>query len=96
MATAVTDTALSIYRAKRSISISTGAISGRCNSLSRLGRMLHANHPYRAALERYIFNLRELGVQIETLHERHDGPYSGTHARYILRSVVTQADGGAA
>jgi hypothetical protein len=42
----------------------------------------------------YIFNLRELGVQIETRHERHDGPYSGTHARYILQSRVTRIQGG--
>lgn len=42
----------------------------------------------------YVFNLRELGVQIETLHERHDGPYSGTHARYILQSRVTCVQGG--
>ena len=31
-----------------------------------------------------------LGVCIETLNEPHKGPFSGTHARYVLRSTVTQ------
>lgn len=41
----------------------------------------------------YVFNLRELGVDIETVHERHDGPFPGTHARYVLKSRVTRSDG---
>lgn len=36
----------------------------------------------------YVFNLRELGVIIETLTEPHSGPFSGTHARYVLHSKV--------
>jgi len=36
----------------------------------------------------YIFDLRQMGVDIETVHESHDGPFSGTHARYVLRSRV--------
>lgn len=40
----------------------------------------------------YVFNLRELGIVIETVHESHDGPFAGKHARYVLRSVVTRAD----
>lgn len=33
----------------------------------------------------YVFNLRELGLDIETIHEPHGGEFSGTHARYVLR-----------
>jgi len=36
----------------------------------------------------YIHNLRELGVPIETYNERHDGPFSGTHGRYVLKAQV--------
>lgn len=40
----------------------------------------------------YIFDLRELGVDIETINEPHEGPFKGTHARYVLRSHVTPCD----
>ncbi len=36
----------------------------------------------------YVFNLRQMGFDIETIHERHTGPFAGTHARYVLRSKV--------
>lgn len=41
----------------------------------------------------YIHKLRKMGVSIETLHEPHGGAYPGTHARYVLRSAVTQGGG---
>ena len=44
----------------------------------------------------YIHALRrECGLAIETVHETHRGPFPGTHARYVLRSVVEilNADG---
>lgn len=45
----------------------------------------------------YVFNLRELGVEIETLHEPHDGDFAGHHGRYVLRSSVSPDwKGGAA
>ncbi|WP_425093822.1 winged helix domain-containing protein [Tropicimonas sp. S265A] len=44
----------------------------------------------------YVFNLRRLGVAIETVTEAHDGPFAGTHARYVLRSRVTRSQGQAA
>lgn len=37
----------------------------------------------------YVFKLRRAGFVIETIHEDHGGPFAGTHARYVLRSVVT-------
>lgn len=40
----------------------------------------------------YVFNLRHMGLVIETVHERHDGPFSGTHARYVLHSPVSIAE----
>lgn len=36
----------------------------------------------------YIFKLRQAGIVVETIHEEHGGPYSGTHGRYVLRSDV--------
>lgn len=36
----------------------------------------------------YVFNLRSLGVEIETVTEPHGGDYPGHHARYVLRSTV--------
>ncbi|MEL7026347.1 MAG: hypothetical protein AAGO57_03825 [Pseudomonadota bacterium] len=41
----------------------------------------------------YVFNLRQIGVNIETVHEPHTGPFSGTHARYVLRSKVKRMEG---
>jgi hypothetical protein len=37
----------------------------------------------------YVFKLRGMGFIIETVHEDHGGPFAGTHARYVLHSVVT-------
>lgn len=42
----------------------------------------------------YVHNLRGLGLDIETVHEAHGGPFKGTHARYVLRSTVCVLDVG--
>lgn len=45
----------------------------------------------------YVFNLREMGVEIETITEPHGGDFAGHHARYVLRSgVCLDRKGGAA
>lgn len=45
----------------------------------------------------YVFSLRALGLEIETVTEPHGGDYPGQHARYVLRSTVVPAwEGGAA
>ncbi len=36
----------------------------------------------------YVHKLRRRGLQIETVPERHGGPFAGRHARYVLRSVI--------
>ncbi len=36
----------------------------------------------------YIHNLRKAGIQIQTIYEAHGGEFPGTHARYILNSLV--------
>jgi hypothetical protein len=36
----------------------------------------------------YVFNLRAMGVTIDTTHERHKGAFPGTHARCVLRSDI--------
>jgi hypothetical protein len=37
----------------------------------------------------YIFDLRGMGVEIETVTETHEGDFPGHHARYVLRSGVS-------
>lgn len=37
----------------------------------------------------YIFNLRKIGVAIDTITENHDGPFAGHHGRYVLACNVT-------
>lgn len=37
----------------------------------------------------YAFNLRrEHRIEIETITEKHEGPFSGHHARYVARSRI--------
>jgi len=36
----------------------------------------------------YVHELRALGVEIETLHEPHEGAFPGRHGRYVLRCHV--------
>jgi hypothetical protein len=36
----------------------------------------------------YVFKLRGFGFVIDTVDEKHSGPFPGTHARYVLRSPV--------
>lgn len=39
----------------------------------------------------YVHVLRHrYGLNVETITEAHDGPFSGTHARYVLRCNVTK------
>jgi len=37
----------------------------------------------------YVYELRKLGIAVETIRESHGGPFPGSHARYVLRSRVT-------
>ena len=36
----------------------------------------------------YVLKLRQAGIEVETIHEQHGGPYRGHHARYVLRSPI--------
>lgn len=40
----------------------------------------------------YVHNLRRVGVPIETIHEKHGGPYAGTHARYVLTACALKIE----
>lgn len=40
----------------------------------------------------YIYNLRQIGFAIETVHEHHRGAFPGNHGRYVLRSRVEMAE----
>ena len=40
----------------------------------------------------YVHDLRGMGVNIETVNEPHAGPFPGTHAKYVLRSLVSQVE----
>jgi hypothetical protein len=37
----------------------------------------------------YIFELRGMGVEVETITETHAGDFPGHHAKYVLRSGVS-------
>jgi hypothetical protein len=36
----------------------------------------------------YVFKLRRAGIHVETVDERHEGAFAGSHARYLLRSAL--------
>jgi hypothetical protein len=40
----------------------------------------------------YVYVLRRAGIVIETIEERHAGPYAGRHGRYVLRTAVVVID----
>ena len=44
----------------------------------------------------YVHKLRKAGIVIETIRDTRGGPFSGQHARYVLRSLVTilEKEGG--
>ncbi|SMX23374.1 winged helix domain-containing protein [Boseongicola aestuarii] len=42
----------------------------------------------------YVHNLRQMDVFIETIHEKHQGPFAGTRARYVLRCRATPKRSG--
>jgi hypothetical protein len=37
----------------------------------------------------YVYLLRRRGLDIETIEERHGGPFKGLHGRYVLRTRMT-------
>lgn len=41
----------------------------------------------------YVFNLRKFGIDIKTIHERHEGEFAGSHARYVLKDEVREIGG---
>jgi hypothetical protein len=41
----------------------------------------------------YVFKLRRRGIDVATITEKHDGPYAGTHARYVLKSKIERVGG---
>ncbi|PLX37070.1 MAG: hypothetical protein C0606_11175 [Hyphomicrobiales bacterium] len=36
----------------------------------------------------YVHQLRKCGLEIETIREKHSGPFPGNHGRYVLRTPV--------
>ena len=38
----------------------------------------------------YVYRLRALGIQAETIREPHGGDFPGNHGRYVLRSHVVR------
>lgn len=41
----------------------------------------------------YVFKLRRRGIDVATITEKHEGPYAGTHARYVLKSKIERVGG---
>jgi hypothetical protein len=42
-----------------------------------------------ARLSQYVMKLRRNQIVIETVTEKHSGPFAGSHGRYVLRSPLT-------
>jgi hypothetical protein len=42
-----------------------------------------------ARMSHYVMKLRRMGLDIDTVDERHSGPFAGSHGRYLLRSPIT-------
>ncbi|WP_375542770.1 winged helix domain-containing protein [Aliiroseovarius crassostreae] len=38
----------------------------------------------------YVHKIRSAGIKVETINERHEGPYPGNHARYVLVDAVQE------
>ena len=36
----------------------------------------------------YVYRIRRIGIEVETLRETHGGPYAGHHGRYVLGTPV--------
>jgi hypothetical protein len=74
----------------------SGRVQWALNELCRAGSVgctpIHNPAPRWAA---YVYDLREMGVEIETITETHQGEFPGHHARYVLRcGVVREWKGG--
>jgi hypothetical protein len=41
-----------------------------------------------ARMSHYVMKLRRKGLDIDTVDERHSGPFAGSHGRYLLRSPI--------
>lgn len=41
----------------------------------------------------YVYNLRQMGLEIETVREHHGGEFPGVHARYFLHSSIEVVEG---
>ncbi|MBQ0716917.1 MAG: hypothetical protein KBT76_05900 [Sulfitobacter litoralis] len=75
----------------------SGRVQWALNQLRKAGAAgctpIHNPAPRWAA---YIHSLREIGVEIETITEPHEGNFPGHHARYVLRSGVSLGRNGGA
>jgi len=76
----------------------TAKVNGR--DAWALLHLLSAGAAGLTALERpavrwsaHVHKLRNKGIVIETIDEKHGGTFAGSHARYVLRSNVTVAGG---
>lgn len=58
-----------------------------CLIVARDGGCTPIDHP-GPRWSGYVHKLRRAGLDIETVEERHGGPYAGRHARYVLRTGV--------
>jgi hypothetical protein len=40
-------------------------------------------------MSHHVMKIRRKGIVVETVDERHSGPFAGSHGRYVLRSPIT-------
>jgi len=64
-----------------------------------LNQLVNAGHKGVTPIERpaprwshYVMMLRRAGIKIETIDEKHGGPFAGTHGRYVLRDDIILSD----
>jgi hypothetical protein len=82
------------------LTVQIGGVDGPVKRLSgrfawALATLIEAGERGATPIERpaprwshYVHILRREGFAIETIEERHGGPYRGWHGRYVLRSSV--------
>lgn len=73
-----------------SVRIARGRVAWALTELHRAGTRGITSGDYPGTrLSQYVHLLRKQGVQIDTVPERHDGEFAGTHGRYVLRSQIS-------
>lgn len=73
----------------------TGRVAQTADKLIEAGELgITSFHHPGPRLSHYVLVLRKQGFTIETRGERHDGQFSGEHARYVLHTICKVLERG--